>query len=903
MANPNGFKPDFAGVSHTQRGQTLIVAIVVLFVMMFMGALFVAIIGRNLENAMRSTRVTDAHYFAEAGIQYADHQLTYSEEGADWRPAPANLLPDQCRDPDYQWLRPYAQTESTQLNPCGTSIAGPSGGYSRVLFEDGRALVRVTYNPRPYTPNDPESGPLSRFIKIEAIGRVGKLDPNDPTLITAAARELRRELVAYKAIGITDYLRFITNRDNRANTIVELGVPDGVIGHNADGGAVPVSLLWGSQANGAPVRVNANVKWHGQVELTLNPANGDRLEVAGDILLSPRATITVNGNRLLPSSNPAFLTYGGIVRDGRSGVGADGGGRSIVRLEPPIIDLTNPATNANRYWSMTRNSGALVGGRNSGLFGFGRGIYINNRGDQLIEPTLFGGPSVRSELLRLVDSENWQGPYYVPPGAIIRLNPNGFTIQLTRGRWRAPSGAPTNAVTMVCRYVNPNDPNDTRIEQDLLDPTLNKAAHGLPFQTPFSGVIYAEGNVRIRGIIPSSRQLTVVSGGSIFIEGNLMKPRLANGQPVPNSAIALLARENVIVNTTLFIDPLLDAGAGNWNQQDTPLFFPSWHRALQPTQRQAFTFSSAVPLDSYVGNAGQSAGLKLLVRHAAIENEATSIMLQVNYPTSPANPNYALYNFPGGLRDALGLPTIYPVIYSGVNYEHNAFELLLNLSPFNNNPPNHPTNPRSLYTLNSAAGAENWLTLEVNSGWANVPANEYHLSRVAVVPLDINIEALMYAQNGSFVVLPGEWFNTDPRDTFPVGSSPSSVDQNLRRQLYGVLSPVYPFYGQPLDIRVVIRGAISENLPWAIQDQAEWLKRWGWIPPQFGNAGVQIPQHHLRDPRDPNRMLPMGANLLMEYDPMFTTAQAVRVDQYGRRLPPMPRLPVCPGFVYVGEMR
>jgi hypothetical protein len=47
----------------------------------------------------------------------------------------------------------------------------------------------------------------------------------------------------------------------------------------------------------------------------------------------------------------------------------------------------------------------------------------------------------------------------------------------------------------------------------------------------------------------------------------------------------------------------------------------------------------------------------------------------------------------------------------------------------------------------------------------------------------------------------------------------------------------------------------------------------------------------------------MGYNLIMEYDPVFTSAGVVRVDQYGRRLPPMPRLPVCPGLLYVGEMR
>jgi len=101
----------------------------------------------------------------------------------------------------------------------------------------------------------------------------------------------------------------------------------------------------------------------------------------------------------------------------------------------------------------------------------------------------------------------------------------------------------------------------------------------------------------------------------------------------------------------------------------------------------------------------------------------------------------------------------------------------------------------------------------------------------------------------------------------------------------------------------VIRGAIAENLPWAIQDQGERLKKWGWIPPQYGNSGIPIPPFHLRDPRDPTRTLPMGYNLVMEYDPVFTSAGVVRVDQYGRRLPPMPRLPVCPGLLYMGEMR
>ncbi len=69
-----------------QQGQTIVVALLVLLLLGFVGGLFASIVTRNLRNAGRSNRIQTADYYAEAGIRFADDQLTQSLDGADWRP-------------------------------------------------------------------------------------------------------------------------------------------------------------------------------------------------------------------------------------------------------------------------------------------------------------------------------------------------------------------------------------------------------------------------------------------------------------------------------------------------------------------------------------------------------------------------------------------------------------------------------------------------------------------------------------------------------------------------------------------------------------------------------------------------------------------------------------------------
>jgi hypothetical protein len=136
-----------------------------------------------------------------------------------------------------------------------------------------------------------------------------------------------------------------------------------------------------------------------------------------------------------------------------------------------------------------------------------------------------------------------------------------------------------------------------------------------------------------------------------------------------------------------------------------------------------------------------------------------------------------------------------------------------------------------------AIGITNNLTLEHDA--AKGPA-AYNLARFGVVPLDIRIEALIYAQEGSFFIIPGPWFNPNPNDTYTQflvkgNKRPGEPGSNNDPRF---VAPEFPFYGEPLDIRITMFGAITENLPAEIGDQGAWLQKWGWVPKFYGSTGL-----------------------------------------------------------------
>jgi hypothetical protein len=124
-----------------------------------------------------------------------------------------------------------------------------------------------------------------------------------------------------------------------------------------------------------------------------------------------------------------------------------------------------------------------------------------------------------------------------------------------------------------------------------------------------------------------------------------------------------------------------------------------------------------------------------------------------------------------------------------------------------------------------------------------------------VAPLDIRIEAMLYAQERSFFVIPGYDFNPDPNDTIQnfqaTGIRPSYngaerqiVQQGGAPTADMIHKNAFPFNKQPLDVRITVSGSVVENYTASSGDQAAWLSRWGYIPTNYGGTNIAVPDDH-----------------------------------------------------------
>ena len=83
-----------------------------------------------------------------------------------------------------------------------------------------------------YPTGVPAAAEVNKYLKIEAVGRSGQINPADPTTYgNSDAPAQRVELVAYKSIGINEFVRQITNRDNKPGEVT-LGAPFPVYDHD-----------------------------------------------------------------------------------------------------------------------------------------------------------------------------------------------------------------------------------------------------------------------------------------------------------------------------------------------------------------------------------------------------------------------------------------------------------------------------------------------------------------------------------------------------------------------------------------------------------------------------------------------------------------------------------------------
>ena len=939
------------------RGQTLIIALAVMFVLLFIGALFVTQIARNLAAAGRSRDTQNAKAFAEAGVKYCKDQLLGSAEGADFRLTPT--IPTTLTDPDIQWL---------------------SQGFTRLSLTGGRALVRIIYDPNP-------GDPRSEHIRIEAVGRSGELGvANDPTVFvqTGNPQRLRSERVAYVPMGLQPDQIFVTNKD-RGTQEAFLGTPPMLasLPGSPNGGFDPATVFGdpsvslhptGINGNdiiiGGSIRANSDLRIGGDANFFFSPRgtvnsgfnlSPEGIHVAGSILLLPTRNLDNGGvsdsdigtndlqalvnppysnnslggatppvsNTIRDSSDARFDTHAGLVRDNSPSGDLNGYTRGTSRQEPPLIDTLVSGTSTLRYRALTRDSGYWFnGGNNTGFYGYGTGVYLNNSSDRQNEtatPGVVGGYSQRGDWL---DPKNfsakgyWQGAFYTPPGIQIELL--GTRIRFTRTDGKAftkPDGSPMNGANgkggnvleMPLADIERNNftlPDGTLYVSVTGGKPLPNLAHDgdepnapKSFQDATSyGVnltVMAEGNVRVKGFYggvtdpsvsaesvanPSKPvlklgrvHLNIVSGGTAYIDGNIVKTDgyVQNGKTMleRGSSCMIMAKDYVCVNTTQFISP--QNGIGVQIPEGNDPSFPSSEVASGQTFDLGMSFG--IPVAAYMQGANP-APLHLMVRHGAAAIGAAPINLFINPAAAPDNPNAvssAAYPFGvsilppetyalGKWFDANNVPADNPASISPI-FERIAFPLRKAdgspVVPTIDGMPGH----ENIFRFATDTNASSLVDLAGQPLLGGGAAQDYLLGSVAVAPLDIRIEAGLYAQERSFFVIPGYDPNSDPNDTAlqfqQAGTRPSYTQEEIAYKT-GLTSfsaaqaalfdadiaakNRFPFHGQPMDIRVTLNGPVSQNFTASSGDQSAWFARWGYIPTHYGAQATElVPDVHL----------------------------------------------------------
>lgn len=1025
-----------------QRGQSIVIALLVLLLLGLAGALFVTIVARNLINASHGARVQTADNYARAGLTYADSQLSGSVDGADWRPPLQYQLatsPTETRE----LARYNAQIQPT--NPNGLAAVNPqdpdatylAAGYARYNTGAGRFLVRVTYDP---VNIGTASVPPGKYLKIESIGREGVIDPNDPTTFgnNRSSDRTQAYQVAYKPIGITDYARFETNPDKRSD-IANLGVASQFYAQNTDGGIAtpgvsdfntvgnsttaptiqeyPVLTTYGAadaylQSTGATLSIlpnpnvgngaaaptgykfllgggsihsNMPVRFFGTNLIYLNsgsnsPLFQDTAEIGGDLLLdsyidanplytsSATATAGQQAALILNPANPATLatgvattpnatanayvvpsnsttlkngtfdTHGGLIRDGSMQNDPAGLPRSITRLDPPLLDAQDAASQMPRYRAIAMNSAprpnlTLNGsaytppaGSDPSAYGYGKAIYVNNPTDvQSDSASIGGGSTLTDEWLHRTTASataankgGWNGLFYNPPGASIVL---GQLIPATPANGAVPAKPASYGIrltrTVGDSFVGPDGTTPAGPEMDVRYTDLDTDTTGAKSDNDI--VIYAEGNVRVRGILspvePATgtttqvipRHITIVTGGTAYIEGSLLKG-------TPDSSISVLAHDYVCINTTQFLagSNVEDRTDGRQNpdlpQSGDFLDLDDGHSLLQTFN---FGLTGAVtPATKYGAN-----NLALYISAGPASAGQTTADFDIFDSTGASL--FTVSQPPPPFQGPLGSLVHTTIDLSGFDLAGNA---------------NPQLRANALFT---ASGTDTFqLSVAKDPGSYNTgptgvitqTAQDVALERVAILPMDIRIEAVLYAQTRSFFVIPGEWFNTNAADNISEylltatradlnGLTPGNAAYNAA---YASLSR-FPMYGQPIDLKITISGSVSEAQPADIAAQTAWMQKWGWIPQYHGSVGVGTntagtsgsslgPE---QSGHGPTGQSAVGLQIVYDpqagypYDPMPAMAGAapyyLRSDKYGRPLPFTPMLPVSTGLLYSGQ--
>lgn len=355
-----------------------------------------------------------------------------------------------------------------------------------------------------------------------------KVEKNTPSgYITIESQDLPRKLVALQAVAknhspLLDYMRFI-NSDVEFASSQELG----------------------DSSNGAPFHINGNLVLAGTNIINLDSSRGDRFEVAGEIRPTTSSdTVTIHDTEgslsdvTLDADDDNSDGYNcGFTRD-------DSGG--LLACEKFDTAYDNVEKNNGRYFDGTHlpssydysenpNNPQYVSGESTIFWPQINEERYESLADLLISASDCGNRGLAWNDWYPSDDE-YAGSYasgdywrQEEPTSSYNYTPPGVHLIFSGTQDLDPS---TSATTERLMRVNDNSATDPPAEYET-----SASVSYSSFTS--EDVIFCEKDVRVNGVLP--RDLTIVSGGNIYIDSNIY----TNGH-----SLALLAKENVLLNTT-----------------------------------------------------------------------------------------------------------------------------------------------------------------------------------------------------------------------------------------------------------------------------------------------------------------------------------------------------------------
>ncbi len=1062
------------------RGQTLLVAVLLMMAILLVGILFVSVVVYNQGQTTRSTDTAAAQALADAGVRLADTMLQQSALGADWRPPfkPA-VGTENVSDPS-TWAVPPAEYVDANGNVTGYDVGfwGPDlaqgtdddyytqdeidhglcpqrlgtpaapgdfvrygftrypdvvsrGNTTPTLLDNeymgrGHVLLRVSYSPLPVVPTGgtvPTTVDTNaKYIKIESEGHLDE----GPTVW--------RKLTAYKPIGLTENLMFVTDKVHSGRAAV-LGIAPWIsmvnwvdpitgqrllsVDRTSAPSAVPISQRGDFIVSGfhGPIKSNIPITMEGdtlstsatptadysslQISLTTAPAvsdtdmtsgypRSDTLEVSGGISerLPYSGAVTVNDgtpSRITPSTlSSGFDTVNGVVHDGVNGLDAQGNSRFAKQLNAPDIFTGNAVSGADRYHALTRDSGRPTLNPttntyvNSGSYGYGAGIYVDNTADVQFATYDPNTGASTHDLTALMDDwmrnlsprdpragdSGWNATYttYAPRAVEIEFFPTEVAT-LGYGTYTADTAAtptsPDATGTLWWPHHQAGQPGIKITRHDkrwqVGDPNPPSGNFGddsgrnvMVVDYPQNGVIYAEGNIRVKGELPSRRKLTtpfatwrddgfsttVVSGATIYIDGQLLSPQDrwtrkaqddGNYDPAggvtdeDTPKVALLANDCVCLNPTQIV-PQITAGMASAAADDTTNPSPSdQHWVLSPgSQGQIYTrfaFGKSVPAGSTIqvvarqmgadpGPAAISMNVGQINKSGSATDPTTwAYQAMAPYPFgTDASGN--IYNFifapygallptSGAVPNAWSAPWLSPQWPSASQYLANTWNI-----PIQSGSSMISTSPGDVNVLSlvysdprmSMGAADYWLKCFKVQEYDSIGTGSSATSCPAGT-IYAKVRAIVYAQTGCWFVIPGAYF--DPTTT----SSDTNGD--------GIISG-----GEAMNVAasrrynyaISVVGAITENFTAPPDSVRDWTDKWAY-PVFFNGSGGNGPalgwgtisyyyDETLSAARD------QAPTVLSSSNTRYATT--LRATNWAN-LPKAPCLPVSPDLIYYGE--